>query len=308
MKPRENWCQFPPHERGLQTVIAEPWLSLPGVADLEGPAFERDGNLVFSDVSGRRILRVGADKKVSTVFHRSEVGVGGLAIDPTGRIIIASIDVPGGAGSVLSIRPDGSDLRTLVPVSAGLMPNDIVFDRNGGLYISDFRGTATDLRGGVYYLAPSSAVPMTVLPRLAMANGVALSPGGKELWMTEFGRNALYRVQLADPTHPTPLGTAVAYRFTGPAPDSMRIDADGNHYVEMYGQGRVLSFSPRGIPIGQILLPGREKGRNLKTTSMALKPGTNEMIIVTGDDAGGPAMIFRTRVFAPEVGCSHAHD
>jgi lactonase len=67
----------------------------------------------------------------------------------------------------------------------------------------------------------------------------------------------------------------------------------------MYGQGRVLAFSPQGIPIGQILLPGREKGRNLKTTSMAIKPGTNEMVIVTGDDAGGPAMFFRTRVFAP---------
>jgi hypothetical protein len=36
---------IPPAERGLQTVIAEPWLSLPGVADSEGPAFERDGDL-----------------------------------------------------------------------------------------------------------------------------------------------------------------------------------------------------------------------------------------------------------------------
>ncbi|MGE4340822.1 MAG: SMP-30/gluconolactonase/LRE family protein, partial [Pigmentiphaga sp.] len=289
---------IPPAERSLQTVVAEPWISLPGVEALEGPAFERDGNLVFSDVSGQRVLRADKDGKVSTVFHRANTGVGGLAIDAAGRIVIASIDIAGGTGAVLSIRPDGSDLRTLVPPSAGLMPNDVVFDRQGGIYISDFRGTATDPRGGIYYLAPGSTAPTVVLPNLAMANGIALSPDGKELWATEFGRNALYRVQLADPTHPTPLGTAIAYRFTGPAPDSMRIDADGNLYVAIYGQGRVLAFSPQGIPIGQILLPGREQGRNLKTTSMAIRPGTNEMVIVTGDDAGGPAMIFRTRVFA----------
>ena len=32
---------------------------------------------------------------------------------------------------------------------------------------------------------------------------------------------------------------AIAYHFTGPAPDSMRADSDGNLYVAMYGQGRV---------------------------------------------------------------------
>ena len=289
---------IPPSERTLPTVVAESWLSLPGVSALEGPVFERNGDLLFSDVSGQRILRADVGGKISTVFHRDTIGVGGLAIDPVGRIVIASIDIDHGAGAVLSIRPDGSDLQTLVPASTGLMPNDVVFDRQGGIYISDFHGTATDPRGGLYYLAPGATVPVVVLPYLAMANGIALSPDGKELWATEFGRNALYRVQLADATHPTPLGTAIAYRFTGPAPDSMRIDADGNLYVAMYGQGRVLAFSPHGIPIGQILLPGRDKGHNLKTTSMAIRPGTNEMVIVTGDDAGGPAMIFRTRVFA----------
>ena len=64
-----------------------------------------------------------------------------------------------------------------------------------------------------------------------MANGVALGPDGKVLWATEFGRNLLHRVELADATTPTILGTSIPYHFTGPAPDSMRIDADGNVYV-----------------------------------------------------------------------------
>jgi sugar lactone lactonase YvrE len=116
-----------------------------------------------------------------------------------------------------------------------------------------------------------------------MANGVALSPDGKQLWATEFARNLLHRIELADATTITPLGSAIAYRFTGPAPDSMRADADGNLYVAIYGQGRVLAFNPNGIPIGQLLLPNREQGHNLQSTSMAIRPGTNDLYIVAND-------------------------
>ena len=179
------------------------------------------------------------------------------------------------------------------------MPNDLVFDARGRFYFTDFRGASTDPKGGVYHVSPGSGTITPVLPRLAMANGVALSPDGKELWATEFSRNLLHRVELADATAATPFGTAVAYHFTGPAPDSMRADADGNFYVAMYGQGRVLAFNRNGIPIGQVLLPGREEGHNLRSTSMAIRPGTDDLYIVTNDGTGGQgATIFRARAFA----------
>ena len=116
-----------------------------------------------------------------------------------------------------------------------------------------------------------------------MANGIALSPDGKQLWITEFSRNLLHRVELADATTMTPIGTAIPYHFIGPAPDSMRADSDGNLYVAMYSQGRVLVFNKNGIPIGQVLFSGRDEGHNLLSTSMALKPGTNDLYIVTSD-------------------------
>ncbi len=79
----------------------------------------------------------------------------------------------------------------------------------------------------------------------------------------------------------------------------MRVDADGNVYVAIYGQGRVMAFNPDGIPIGQVLLPGRDEGHNLRSTSMALKPGTDELLIVTNDGDGGQgSTIFHARGFA----------
>jgi len=50
---------------------------------------------------------------------------------------------------------------------------------------------------------------------------------------------------------------------------------------------------------GQILIPGRDNGRFLLTTSMAFKPGTNEIYLVATDgDGTHGATVFRTFGFA----------
>lgn len=151
----------------------------------------------------------------------------------------------------------------------------------------------------MYYVSPDFATSTPVLPHLAMAHGVTLSPDGKSLWATEFGRNLLHRIELADAIALTPIGSAIAYQFVGPAPDSMRTDADGNVYVAMCGQGRVLAFNGNGIPIGQVLLPDREQGHNLQSTSLALHPARNGLYVVTSDAGRGQgATVFRARVFS----------
>jgi lactonase len=82
----------------------------------------------------------------------------------------------------------------------------------------------------------------------------------------------------------------------------MRADSDGNLYVAMYSQGRVLAFNKNGFPIGQVLLPDRDEGHNLQSTSMAIKPGTNDVYIVTNDGDGGEgATIFHAKVFARDL-------
>ncbi len=291
---------IPPSERGLQTVVAETWfkVSHEGIV-LEGAAFERNGNLLFCDVSGRRVLRLTQDKRLSTVVLLNDFSPGGIAIHNDRRIFIAAMNIPKGTGLIAAVQPDGTGMQTIVPATAGYMPNDLVFDAHGGFYFSDFRGISTEPKGGAYYVSPDFKTITPVLPHLAMANGIALSPDGKELWVTEFARNLLHRVVLASPTAIAPVGTAIPYHFIGPAPDSMRADSDGNLYVAIYSQGRVLVFNKNGIPIGQILLPGRDAGHNLQSTSMAIRPGTNDLYIVTSDDNGEQgATIFHAKVFA----------
>jgi lactonase len=291
---------IPPSERNLQYVAAEPWFKVshePMV--LEGPAFDRNGNLLFCDVSGGRVLRLTPDERLSTVVSVKDVGPGGIAIHKDGRIFIAAMNLVSGTGFIIAVKPDGTGMETIVPASAGYVPNDLVFDAHGGIYFSDFRGISTEPKGGAYYVSPDFKTITPVLPHLAMANGIALSPSGRELWITEFSRDLLHRVELAGATTITPIGSAIPYHFIGPAPDSMRIDSDGNVYVAIYGQGRVLVFNKNGIPIGQVLLPDRDEGHNLQSTSMAIKPGTNDLYIVTNDGNGGEgATIFHAKAFA----------
>jgi len=292
---------IPASERTLQTVTADTWFKVATKNDiLEGAIFDAAGNMLFCDVTNQRVLRITPDKKLSTVVNLDGFSPGGLCFRKDGRLFIAAMSAD--KGTILSVNPDGSDLQTVIGTDAGFMPNDLVFDTHGGFYFSDFQGTSTDPKGGVYYVPPDFKSVKPVLPNLAMANGVTLSPDGKVLWTTEFSRNLLHRIELGEPGTIAYLGSAIPYSFVGPAPDSMRTDMDGNVYVAVYGQGKVMAFNKNGIPIGQILLPGRDQGVNLRSTSLAIRPGANDLYSVTSDAENKEgAIIFHSKAFGNGV-------
>lgn len=84
---------IPPSERSLQTVFAETWFKVSDKrTTLEGPAFDRDGNPFFCDVSNSRVLRLTSDKHLSVVLSEKQVSPGGIAIHEGGRIFVAALN------------------------------------------------------------------------------------------------------------------------------------------------------------------------------------------------------------------------
>lgn len=294
---------IPPAERELPAAGAERVFTAgTGRETLEGAIFDGKGNLLFCDVSGKRILSLSPDNVVSTVAKLENLAPGGLALRKDGRLFIAALNLESGMGSILALTPQNGKIEVIIPVEAGYLPNDLVMDSDGGFYFSDFKGTSTQPDGGVYYVSPDLSTITPVLANLAQANGVALSPDGKTLWVTEYAANRLHKVALQDSISIPPTGYKIPYTFTGGAPDSMRADADGNIYVAMMGQGRVLIFNPEGLPIAQVLLPERDRGLNLRSASLALHPQKEEMRIVAGntaDAASSDAAIFAASSLAP---------
>lgn len=277
---------IPPAERWLDahTATQKATASARGIS-LEGAIMDGRGNLLFCNVEGRAVLRMDKSGAVTKVLDVPGYNPGGLALDPKGRLHVAAIDMVGDKGAIFAANPDGT-LEEVVGPENGFWPNDLVFDAKGGMYFTDFRGSLTKPTGGVYYCEPDGRIVSVI--SVAQGNGLGLSPDGRVLWVTDFARGELLRLELATPTTFTPIGTNVVWHFTGPAPDSLRVDRDGNVYVAVYGQGRVLVFSPMGIPVAQVLLPGREEGRNLLCTSLALRQDAKEMYVVSGNPQGSP--------------------
>lgn len=295
-----NPVPIPPGEQSLNSSVAENWITVSPENDiLEGAIFDDKGNLLFCDVSKRKIMRLTPRKELSMLLELPEIGAGGLAFHSDGRLFMAALDLEKGVGGVLAWSPDSGRLETIVPLEAGYWPNDLVFAKDGGFYFSNFRGRDANPAGGIYHVSADFRKITPVIPNLDQANGVALSPDGRLLWATEFAQNRLHRALLADSVAISPIGAGIPYHFTGVAPDSMRVDTDGNVYVAIYGQGRIMIFNNLGIPVGQILLPGREKGQNLLSTSLAISPDNRDLFIVTSnEEAALPARIFKSRALS----------
>ena len=162
----------------------------------------------------------------------------------------------------------------------GYSVDDLVFDKDGGFYFTDFIGSFRDRLGGVYYVNPDMNKITRFCGDMCQPNGIALSKDGTILWVTEFQAQRLHRFNIATGR------ASIPYHFTGFAgPDSCSIDNDDNLYVALPDQGRIMVFNHYGSPIAQIVMPGREKGHNLFTTHPMCRPGKKEVYITCKDTA-----------------------
>jgi len=119
-------------------------------------------------------------------------------------------------------------------------PDDLVFDKDGGCWFTDWgkqRAFDRDVTG-VYYMSPGgSAMRQAIFP-LNAPNGIALSPDGDWLYVAlSYERRVLkYEVGPGGTFKPNPRTLDGSYLVTGDfrgssVLDSMAVDQEGNLYV-----------------------------------------------------------------------------
>lgn len=293
-------------ENELQTVTAEPWVKISDRGlQLEGLNFNREGNLFLLDVFEGNIFKVNTStKEVTRPFVSEKANPAAIKVHKDGRLFICYLGDFKTTGGIFSTTEEGEQFEEIVSeLSTEYCIDDMVFDSKGGFYFTDFRGYSTNPLGGVYYVSPEFKTITPVIQNISVANGVALSTDERVLWVTETTTNRLHRIELEeDGVTIAPFGATIPYYFTGhEGPDSCCIDSDDNLYVAMYGQGRVLVFNKKGYPIGQILMPGRDEGKMLRSTHPQFIPGTNQLLICTNDienNSEGGSMIYTVNGFA----------
>jgi lactonase len=297
---------LPPGESLLHQITAEPWVRIAaGDVFLKGMAFDRNGDLLVmaayagaanGTMSGRvdrSILRITPKKEVSAVIKQHGVRMCDHAIHKDGRIVIASL-----TGELQVVNPDGTDLRPITARWKGKPEklSDLTFDSNGNLYVTDFTGYSGNPTGGVYRWSADFQSVEPLMPNLVTPNGIAFTPDGKSLWVSCSLANEVFHLTLHE-NQKSVEKAAVLYRLTGPAGgDGIRVDVRGNMYLAVNFQGRVLILNRHGIPIANVIMPGRDRGELMRTTNVAFKPDTDEVFIAASGEGG--AWVYRFRGLA----------
>jgi gluconolactonase len=239
-----------------------------GFTFTEGPLWNPDGFLLFSDMPGDVRRRWDAENGVTEVANPSNKG-NGMTFDLDGKLIVCEHVT----SSVVRMDPDGTGSgREVLASHYGdrelNAPNDVVVKRDGAIYFSDptygrmpgfgiERDQDLDFQG-VYRIPPGGGDTQLLADDFGQPNGLCFSTDESLLYVndTEKAHIRVFDVQddgtivnsrvLAD-------GIGTASLEIGDLVDGMKLDERGNIWVT--GPGGVLAFNPEGEHIGTVEVP-----------------------------------------------------
>ncbi len=247
----------------------------------EGPIAMQDGSVLVAEIAGRTMVRVTPDGGTSVAVETGG-GPNGAAFGPGGKLYICnnggnlyregdfrshgpSADYAGGFIQRIDLATGTSEeLYTHCGPDRLSSPNDIVFDRHGGFYFTDMGKRLARGRdyGGVYYALPDGSKIVEVAYPVMGANGIALSPDERTLYVAETETARLYAFDITEPgvakkqPFPSPHGGRLLCGLGGLQHfDSMAVTAAGNICVATLLSGNITSVSPDGAVVKQTKVP-----------------------------------------------------
>src|SRR6266404_2995197 len=217
----------------------------------EGPAWSREGFLLFSDVPNDKIMKYVPGQK-PTVFRENSNGANGNCFDAQGRFYtcesrtrrVVRMDKKGEM-QVLAEKWDGNRLNA---------PNDIVVRKDGHIYFTDPAfGNQADSREldffGVYHIAPKGEMQLIAKPT-GRPNGIALSANGHILYVANSDEHNV-RAYDVDRNGEVSHERVVIQAVEG-VPDGIRVDDKGNIYVTASG---VAVYDSQGKQVDTLGMP-----------------------------------------------------
>ena len=228
-----------------------------GFEDTEGPIALPDGSLIFTETQASRITKIDKDGNTSTFLENTNKS-NGLAFDSKGRLL--SVQTAPGSTKVGVIYPKGSEtvLSDNFEGKPYNRPNDLVVDKKGGVYFTEFSfaappsGTAP---GGVYYIPPGGKAVL-IAEGIDKPNGIQLSPDEKTLYINPYGISEyLLAFDVQKDGTVTNRRNFAKYagipQGEGPGGDGLAVDSEGRIYattklgVQVFGsKGQYLGTIP----------------------------------------------------------------
>lgn len=240
-----------------------------------------DGSVLVAEIRSGKIRRVRPDGVVETVADCGG-GPNGLALGPDGALYVCNNGgntyLPDHFAAIGPARDYAGGSIQRVDLSTGEVttlythcgehrlssPNDLVFDRQGGFYFTDFGKKHARHRdhGGLYYARPDGSEIIELAYPVAAPNGVGLSADETELYIAETECSRVWAFNLTAPgvikkhTGPTPHGGRLLCTVPGyQRLDSLAVDAEGNICIGTLITGQITVVSPKGGVVRSVPMP-----------------------------------------------------
>jgi gluconolactonase len=232
-----------------------------GFQGSEGGVPLPDGSMLFSETAASRTIKIDKNNVISTFLENTNAS-NGMAFDSKGRLITTQylygntkvgVIYPKGSETVLADNFEGKPFGR---------PNDLVIDKNGGVYFTDSANPATTpapkpaLPPAVYYISPDRKLTK-VVDDVGFPNGLTLSHNEQVLYLIDRSVDYILAFDVQ------PNGTLrnrrnFAKYQQGKAGDSnggdgLLIDSDSRLYAATAIGVQV--FGPQGQHLGTIALP-----------------------------------------------------
>jgi gluconolactonase len=246
---------------------------------LEGPSFDRSGNLYCVDLCRGRIFRITPQGHWEK-FADYDGEPNGLKIHRDGRIFVAdhklgllSFDPATGAQTVVLDQADGVRFRGL---------NDLVFADNGDLYFTDPGESGLENPVGRVFRLRCSGELDLLMDGLPYPNGLVLNAQQDTLFVAVTRSQQVLRMPLKQ-GYGGIFKCGVFIQLSGglAGPDGMAMDDAGNFFVAHAGFGTVWVFSHLGEPVARL-----KSCAGIRTTNVAFGVSDRRKLFITESEHG----------------------
>ena len=261
---------------------------------LEGPAFDRQGNLYVTDIPFGRIFRLDRDGEWALVAEY-DGWPNGLRVAADGQLLVADYRL-----GLLRIDPNSGSVTPVLSAvrSEGFKGlNDLTIAGNGDVYFTDQGQTGMqDPTGRVYRLATDGRLER-LLDTCASPNGIVFNAAGTHLYVALTRACQVWRVPV---TRDAVVGKANVFaQLPGgvSGPDGLAMDIEDGLAIADPGHACVWLLDRHGVPRHRIMSCA---GRTL--TNVAYQ-GLD--LFITNSETG---QILKARAPVPGQPLSTSHD
>lgn len=250
------------------------------VADsfIEGPSFDRDGNLYIVDIPYGRIFRISPAGDF-TLVAEYDGEPNGLKIARDGRIVITDY-----RHGLMTLDPASGKVTSLLERRwserfKGV--NDLIFAGNGDIYFTDQGQTGMhDPTGRVYRLRVDGTLDQ-IVNNVPSPNGLVLNGSEHILYVAATRGNAIWRIPLMPDGTASKVGIFIQLSGSLGGPDGLAMDEQDNLAIAHAGLGTVWIFSRLGEPLFRV-----SSCEGLATTNVAYGGLDNRNLYITESETG----------------------